>query len=75
VFDRRKFGNCPIRTGRNRCIAAGLCQALLTDRSALGRQCVPAGEQPRFEPIVYGDYLMEQIDKNYQHRKSVLGSA
>ena len=33
-------------------------------------ECVPAGEAPRFEPIVYGDYLMERIDKNYQYRKT-----
>lgn len=27
--------------------------------------CVPAGRAPRFEPVVYGDYLLERIDKNY----------
>lgn len=32
--------------------------------------CVPAGEEPRFEPVLYGDYLMERIDKNYSYRKS-----
>ncbi|MDQ0393357.1 isopenicillin N synthase-like dioxygenase [Labrys monachus] len=37
--------------------------------------CVPAGEAPRFEPVLYGDYLMERIDKNYQYRKSVSGGA
>ncbi|MDQ0470766.1 isopenicillin N synthase family dioxygenase [Labrys wisconsinensis] len=31
---------------------------------------VPAGETPRFEPVIYGDYLMERIDKNYQYRKT-----
>ncbi|MEL6981040.1 MAG: 2-oxoglutarate and iron-dependent oxygenase domain-containing protein [Actinomycetota bacterium] len=30
--------------------------------------CVAAGEQPRFEPVVYGDYLMERLRANYtQH--------
>ena len=32
--------------------------------------CVAADEAPRFEPIVYGDYLMERIDKNYSYRKA-----
>ncbi len=31
--------------------------------------CVPPGERPRFEPVVYGDYLMERLRANYtQHR-------
>ena len=31
--------------------------------------CVPPGEAPRFEPVLWRDYLMERIDKNYQSRK------
>lgn len=27
--------------------------------------CTAAGQAPRFEPVVYGDYLLERIDKNY----------
>lgn len=31
--------------------------------------CVPAGEAPRFEPVIYGEYLMERLRKNYsQHQ-------
>jgi isopenicillin N synthase-like dioxygenase len=30
---------------------------------------VPAGSTPKYEPVVYGDYLMERIDKNYHYRK------
>ncbi len=32
--------------------------------------CVPAGEQPRFEPVVYGDYLMERLRANYTRHRS-----
>lgn len=31
--------------------------------------CVPAGSKPKYEPVLYGDYLMERIDKNYHYRK------
>jgi isopenicillin N synthase-like dioxygenase len=31
--------------------------------------CVPAGSAPKYEPVLYGDYLMERIDKNYHYRK------
>lgn len=34
--------------------------------------CVPPGTAPRFPPVVYGDYLMERIDKNYHYRKSAV---
>src|SRR5690606_10435160 len=27
--------------------------------------CLAAGEEPRFPPVNYGEYLMERIDKNY----------
>lgn len=30
---------------------------------------VPAGTKPKHEPVVYGEYLMERIDKNYHYRK------
>lgn len=33
--------------------------------------CVPPGERPKYEPVVYGDYLMERIDKNYHYRKGL----
>ena len=28
--------------------------------------CVPAGENAKYPPVIYGDYLMERIDKNYR---------
>jgi isopenicillin N synthase-like dioxygenase len=31
--------------------------------------CVPAGSQPKYAPVRYGEYLMERIDKNYHYRK------
>ncbi len=30
--------------------------------------CVAPGQQPNYAPVIYGDYLMERIDKNYQAR-------
>ncbi len=30
--------------------------------------CLPPGQQPKYPPVIYGDYLMERIDKNYQAR-------
>lgn len=37
--------------------------------------CVPAGSQPKYEPVLYGDYLMERIDKNYHYRKKKAAEA
>jgi isopenicillin N synthase-like dioxygenase len=31
--------------------------------------CIPAGQAPKFPPVLWQDYLMERIDKNYQSRK------
>ena len=31
--------------------------------------CVPEGQAPRHPPVLWQDYLMERIDKNYQSRK------
>ncbi|MCC5779019.1 isopenicillin N synthase family oxygenase [Nitratireductor sp. B36] len=31
--------------------------------------CVAEGATPKYEPVLYGDYLMERIDKNYHYRK------
>lgn len=33
--------------------------------------CVPSGTEPKYEPVVYRDYLMERIDKNYHYRKDM----
>ena len=37
--------------------------------------CVPAGSTPKYEPVVYRDYLMERIDKNYHYRKDLAAPA
>lgn len=31
--------------------------------------CVAEGAPPKYDPVIYGDYLMERIDKNYHYRK------
>jgi isopenicillin N synthase-like dioxygenase len=31
--------------------------------------CVAEGNVPKYAPVLYGDYLMERIDKNYHYRK------
>jgi hypothetical protein len=36
---------------------------------------VPAGTQPKYGPVLYGDYLMERIDKNYHYRKKKAAEA
>jgi isopenicillin N synthase-like dioxygenase len=30
--------------------------------------CVPPGEAPRYEPVLFRDYVMERIDRNYSYR-------
>lgn len=32
--------------------------------------CVPPDEAPRFESVVYGDYLLEKLDANHSYRQS-----
>ena len=33
--------------------------------------CVSADKQSKYTPVVYGDYLLERIDKNYHHRQRI----
>ncbi|MBB3931950.1 isopenicillin N synthase-like dioxygenase [Kaistia hirudinis] len=37
--------------------------------------CVPAGAEPKYAPVLYRDYLMERIDKNYHYRKGAAAAA
>ena len=37
--------------------------------------CVPAGDKAKYQPVEYGDYLMERIDKNYHYRKKPAAEA
>ncbi len=32
--------------------------------------CTGPGNPPRYEPVRYGDYLMDRLDRNYAYRKS-----
>jgi isopenicillin N synthase-like dioxygenase len=32
--------------------------------------CLAPGERPRYEPVRYGEYVMERIDKNYSYRNT-----
>lgn len=34
--------------------------------------CVPKGEAPRHAPVLWRDYLMQRIDRNYQSRKAAV---
>jgi isopenicillin N synthase-like dioxygenase len=34
--------------------------------------CIGRDLPPKYEPVAYGDYLMERIDKNYQSRKTLV---
>ncbi|WP_108659124.1 isopenicillin N synthase family dioxygenase [Acuticoccus kandeliae] len=35
--------------------------------------CLKPGDAPRYEPVLYGDYLMERIDANYAYRARPAG--
>jgi isopenicillin N synthase-like dioxygenase len=37
--------------------------------------CVPPGAEAKYAPVLYGDYLMERIDKNYQGRTKTASAA
>ncbi len=57
------------RTGAERYSAPFFFDPHLSTVVAPLASCVPAGTLPRFEPVVYGDYLMERLRKNYtQHQ-------
>ena len=32
--------------------------------------CVPAGESPRFDDLVYGEYLLSKLDANHSYRRT-----
>ena len=31
--------------------------------------CTGPGNLPRYEPVRYGDYLMDRLNRNYDYRK------
>ena len=57
------------RTGRERYSAPFFFDPHMTTVVEPLPSCVPAGERPRYEPVVYGDYLMDRLRANYtQHQ-------
>lgn len=59
------------RTGEERYSAPFFFDPHMTTMVEPLPSCVGAGEQPRFEPVVYGDYLMDRLRANYtQHGAS-----
>lgn len=56
------------RTGEERYSAPFFFDPHMTTMVEPLASCVAAGEQPRFEPVAYGDYLMDRLRANYtQH--------
>jgi len=62
------------RTGEERYSAPFFFDPHMTTLVEPLPSCVPAGERPRFEPVVYGDYLMDRLRANYtQHQPDDAG--
>ena len=59
------------RSGRERYSQPFFFDPALDQTIAALPSCVPAGATPIHEPVVYRDYLMERIDKNYHYRKGL----
>lgn len=58
------------RTGRERYSSPFFYDPHVTTVVTPLPSCVPAGERPRYEPVVYGDYLMERLRANYRRHQS-----
>lgn len=59
------------RSGRERYSQPFFFDPSMDHTIAAMPSCVPPGTAPVHEPVVYGDYLMERIDKNYHYRKGL----
>ncbi len=57
------------RTGRERYSQPFFFDPSMEETIEALSVCVPAGSRPKYEAVLYGDYLMERIDKNYHYRK------
>ncbi len=58
------------RSGRERYSQPFFFDPAMDETIATLPTCVGAGAEPKYPPVVYGDYLMERIDRNYHYRKS-----
>jgi isopenicillin N synthase-like dioxygenase len=56
------------RSGRERYSQSFFFDPAMSSTIAVFPACVPAGQNATYSPVIYGDYLMERIDKNYQAR-------
>jgi isopenicillin N synthase-like dioxygenase len=63
------------RTGRERYSQPFFFDPSMVEMIEALDVCVPAGTQPKYPPVQYGDYLMERIDKNYHYRKKQAAEA
>lgn len=58
------------RTGEERYSAPFFFDPHMSTVVAPLPSCVPAGQRPLFEPVTYGDYLMERLRANYRRHQS-----
>lgn len=58
------------RSGRERYSQPFFFDPAMDETIAALPTCVPAGAEPKYPPVLYADYLMERIDKNYHYRKA-----
>lgn len=63
------------RTGRERYSQPFFFDPSMDEMIEALAVCVPPGTDPKYQPVLYGDYLMERIDKNYHYRKKQAAEA
>lgn len=63
------------RSGRERYSQPFFFDPHMDTSIAVLPSCVASGEQAKYAPVIYGDYLMERIDKNYQGRSKPASAA
>jgi len=56
------------RSGRERYSQPFFFDPSMDSKIEVLGSCIEPGSEPKYKPIIYGDYLMERIDKNYQSR-------
>ena len=56
------------RSGRERYSQSFFFDPAMSSVIAVFPACIPAGQDAKYPPVIYGDYLMERIDKNYHAR-------